>query len=156
MPVDQFLSFTYGCESKHVPGRTLRPSTIRCGLSWRGSWWCLLPAATALSGPWLSSRTGLWLHWHPSRCLLSGHARPITARLGKDRDNISEFSIGSFTSPSIFCDLSLFPKRCVTLTEWCCTWSGVGRSAGRVARVAFLWLLERCAQRGVHLLEVLL
>lgn len=39
------------------------------------------------------------------------------------------------------------------LTELYCTWSGVGRSA---RRVAFFWLFERRAQHGVHLLKVLL
>lgn len=79
--------------------------------------------------------------------------KPIALILLKDRDDILEFIIDSLTFPSILCELALFLKWFVTLTELYCTWSGVGRGA---RRVAFFRLFERCAQHGVHLPEVLL
>lgn len=39
------------------PGRTPLLSTSHCDPSWKGSWWCLLPAARARSGPWPRSHT---------------------------------------------------------------------------------------------------
>lgn len=79
--------------------------------------------------------------------------KPIAVILLKDMDDILEFIMDSLTFPSILCDLTLFLKWFVTLTELYRTWSGVGRG---VCRVAFFWLFERRAQNGVQLLKVLL
>lgn len=48
-------------------------------------------------------------------------------------DDILEFIMDSLTFPSILCDLTLFLKWFVTLTELYRTWSGVGRGVCRVA-----------------------